>query len=151
VTEAVTEVVGADRTGVRLSPNGESQGVNDPDPEPLFREAAQALSRLGIAFLELREPGPEGTRGKPDRPPVHPMIRAAFNGPLVLNSDFDGPKAQAALDGGEADAISFGRGFLANPDLPYRIRKALPLAPDDIETWYTQGPEGYVDYPTAAR
>jgi 2,4-dienoyl-CoA reductase-like NADH-dependent reductase (Old Yellow Enzyme family) len=151
VVQAVIEVVGADRTAVRLSPNGESQGVNDPDPEPLFREAARALSDLRIAFLELREPGPEGTRGKPDRPPVHPTIRAAFDGPLVLNSDFDGPKAQAALDRGEADAVSFGRGFLANPDLPYRIREGLPLTADDIETWYTQGPEGYVDYPTATR
>ena len=79
------------------------------------------------------------------------MIRAAFDGPLVLNSDFDGARAQAALDRGEADAISFGRGFLANPDLPLRIRDGIPLAPDDVATWYTRGPAGYTDYPTAAR
>ncbi|MFG1184020.1 MULTISPECIES: alkene reductase [Xanthobacter] len=149
VTEAVAGEIGADRTGVRLSPNGESQGVNDPDPVPLFRHAAQILSDIGIAFLELREPPPEGTRGTPDHPPVHPEIRAVFDGPLVLNSDFDGARAMAALEKGEADAIAFGRGFLANPDLPARIRHAIPLAPDHMETWYTQGPEGYTDYPTA--
>ncbi len=150
VTEAVVGVVGADRTAVRLSPNGDSQGVNDPDPVPLFRAATAELSRLGIAFLEIREPGPDGTRGKPDHPPVHPEIRAVFDGPLVLNSDYDGPKAQAALDSGEADAITFGRTFLANPDLPRRIRLGLPLKSDDMETWYTQGPKGYTDYPTAS-
>lgn len=149
VTEAVAAEIGADRTGVRLSPNGDSQGVNDPDPVPLFRHAAQILSDIGIAFLELREPPPDGTRGKPDHPPVHPEIRAVFDGPLVLNSDFDGARAAAALARGEADAIAFGRGFLANPDLPSRIQRGIPLAPDRMETWYTQGPEGYTDYPTA--
>ena len=150
VTEAVVDAVGADRTAVRLSPNGDSQGVNDPDPVPLFRAATAELARLGIAFLEIREPGPDGTRGKPDHPPVHPEIRAVFDGPLVLNSDYDGAKAQAALDRGEADAITFGRTFLANPDLPKRIRLGLPLNVDDMETWYTQGPRGYTDYPSAS-
>ena len=148
-TQAVADTIGADRTGVRLSPNGDSQGVNDPDPEPLFTEAAAALSRIGIAFLEIREPGPEGTRGKPDHPAVHPAMRRAFDGPVVLNSDYDGARGQAALDRDEADAIAFGRGFLANPDLPDRIRRDIPLAPDDMATWYTQGPEGYTDYPVA--
>jgi 2,4-dienoyl-CoA reductase-like NADH-dependent reductase (Old Yellow Enzyme family) len=149
VTEAVAAEIGADRTGVRLSPNGDSQGVNDPDPVPLFRQAARVLSDIGVAFLELREPPPDGTRGKPDHSPVHPEIRAVFHGPLVLNSDFDGARARRALDSGAADAIAFGRGFLANPDLPFRIRNGLPLAPDLMETWYTQGPEGYTDYPRA--
>lgn len=149
VTEAVASEIGADRTGVRLSPNGDSQGVNDPDPVPLFRHVAKLLSDIGIAFLELREPPPDGTRGKPDHPPVHPEIRAVFEGPLVLNSDYDGARAQAALDAGQADAIAFGRGFLANPDLPFRLRHGIALAPDRMETWYSQGSTGYTDYPTA--
>lgn len=149
VTAAVAETVGPERTGVRLSPNGDSQGVNDPNPEPLFATAARTLSDIDIAFLELREPGPDGTRGKPDRPALAPLIRAAFKGPLILNSDYDGRKAQAALDEGVADAISFGRHFLANPDLPARIAASLPLNADKMETWYSQGPEGYLDYPTA--
>ncbi|HTI00294.1 MAG TPA: alkene reductase [Acidisoma sp.] len=149
VTDAVTGVMGADRTGVRLSPNGDSQGVNDSDPESLFAAVAAALSERGLAFLELREPPPDGTRGKPDHPPVHPTIRKHFKGPLVLNSDFDAARAQAALDEGQADAIAFGRAFLANPDLPSRLRHGLPLNPDDMATWYSQGPEGYTDYPVA--
>jgi 2,4-dienoyl-CoA reductase-like NADH-dependent reductase (Old Yellow Enzyme family) len=75
VTSAVAEVAGADRTGVRLSPNEERQGVNDSHPEPLFKAASNALSELKIAFLEVREPGFEGTNGRAERPPVAPVTR----------------------------------------------------------------------------
>ncbi|CAN5353111.1 alkene reductase [soil metagenome] len=148
VTQRLVETVGADRTGVRLSPNGNSQGVNDSDPEPLFSAAGAALDTLKIAFLELREPPLDGTFGKADRPPVHPVIRRAFKGALVLNSDYSKVRAQAALDAGEADAITFGRAFLANPDLPRRLADHLPLNADVQATWYSQGPEGYIDYPS---
>jgi N-ethylmaleimide reductase len=147
VTQAVAGEVGAGRTAVRLSPNGDSQGANDSDPYTLFPAAAAALSEIGIAFLELREPGFEGTFGKAEVAPVHPHIRKAFAGPLVLNSDYRLAEAQTALDAGEADAITFGRTFLANPDLVARLRAGAPLNPDDMATWYSQGAEGYVDYP----
>ncbi len=150
VTRAVTEVAGAGRTAVRLSPNGERQGVNDSDPEALFDAAARHLSDIGIAFLEVREPGFDGTFGVAERAPIAPVIRKAFDGPLVLNSDYTGAKAQNALESGAADAITFGRTFLANPDLPERLFKGLPLNQDIQATWYTQGPEGYIDYPVAA-
>lgn len=148
VTRAVAGVAGKDRTGVRLSPNGAIQGVDDSNPEALFGAAAAALGQIGIAFLELREPGPNGTFGTANRPPVAPTIKRAFGGPLVLNSDYDGRAAQAALDAGVADAIAFGRTFLANPDLPRRIAEDAPLNKDVAKTWYSQGPEGYIDYPT---
>ena len=148
VAERVISVAGADRTSVRLSPNGDSQGVDDSNPEPLFTAAAKALSDLGIAFLELREPGPDGTFGRTDVPKLSPAIRKVFKGVLVVNSDYDTlEKAQAELDKGDADAISFGRPFIANPDLPERLRSGAPLAKDDAKTWYSQGPEGYIDYP----
>jgi 2,4-dienoyl-CoA reductase-like NADH-dependent reductase (Old Yellow Enzyme family) len=147
VTHAVADRVGADRTAVRLSPNGDSQGVNDSDPVATFGAAAAVLSEIGIAFLELREPGFEGTFGKAEVAPIHPAIRAAFEGPLVLNSDYRLAEAQAALDAGEADAITFGRTFLANPDLVARLRADVALNPDVMATWYSQGPEGYIDYP----
>ena len=150
VTQAIVETIGADRTGVRLSPNGVRQGVNDSDPEPLFIAAAAALSRIGIAYLEMREPGPNGTNGIAEAAPVAPAVRKAFAGPLILNSDYDGATAQAALDAGHADAITFGRAFLANPDLPSRIRNGQPLASDRIETWYSRGSQGYTDYPSFA-
>jgi 2,4-dienoyl-CoA reductase-like NADH-dependent reductase (Old Yellow Enzyme family) len=149
VAEAVCDTIGAEHTGVRLSPNGDTQGVNDSDPETLFSAAAAALSGVGIAYLELREPGFEGSFGRADRPPVAPAIRATFKGPLILNSDYDGARGQQALDSGVADAIAFGRTFIANPDLPRRLAEHIELAKDDAATWYSQGPHGYTDYPTA--
>jgi N-ethylmaleimide reductase len=150
VAQAVSDTVGADRTGVRLSPNGDTQGANDSNPYALFGAAAEALSQIGIAYLELREPGRDGTFGKGEVDPVAPTIRKAFNGPLILNSDYDEKSGQAQLDSGVADAITFGRTFIANPDLPHRFAKQIPLAKDNMATWYSQGPEGYVDYPAVA-
>ncbi len=148
VTERVASIAGADRTAVRLSPNGNSQGVDDSDPASVFGPAAKALSEIGIAFLELRELGPDGTYGATDVPKQSPLIRQLFAGPLVLNSDFTSrAQAQAVLDAGAADAIAFGRTFLANPDLPERLRIDAPLNPIDPKTLYSQGPEGYIDYP----
>ena len=151
VTQAVANAVGADRTAVRLSPNGESYGVDDSHPAPLFTAAADILHAMGIAFLELREPGPKGTFGATDVPRLSPLIRRHFKGALVLNSDYDMARAKADLDSGLADAISFGRPFLANPDLVQRLREGAPLNQDVMETYYSQGAEGYTDYPTQAR
>ncbi|MBR0714918.1 alkene reductase [Bradyrhizobium liaoningense] len=143
VTRAVSQSIGADRTAVRLSPNGEIKGINDDNPEELFVTAAKMLSTLEIAFLEVREPDFNGTNGKADRLPIAPLMRAAFDGPLVLNSDYDADKAQAVLDAGQADAISFGRPFIANPDLPDRFARRVALQPSDQATWYSRGAEGY--------
>jgi 2,4-dienoyl-CoA reductase-like NADH-dependent reductase (Old Yellow Enzyme family) len=149
VTRAVVGVAGVDRTNVRLSPNGDTQGANDSNPQALFTAAAAALSDIGIASLELREPGFNGTFGKAEVPPIAPAIRKVFNGVLILNSDYDAVTGEAQLDAGTADAIAFGRTFLANPDLPRRFAENIPLNKDNPKTWYAQGPEGYVDYPFA--
>lgn len=149
VTQRVVNTLGARRVSVRLSPNGDSQGVNDSDPQALFSAAGAALDEIGIASLELREPPLDGTFGKAERPPVHPVIRKAFSGVLVLNSDYTLARGAAALAAGEADAIAYGRPFLANPDLPQRFAEGLALNKDVMQTWYSQGPEGYVDYPFA--
>ena len=145
--EAVIAAIGAGRTAIRLSPNGETQGADDSDPESVFVPAAKALNDLGIAFLELREQGPEGTFGTTTVPKLSPQIRQVFTGPLVLNQDYSHAAAQRDLDSGLADGIAWGRAFIANPDLPDRFRQEAPLAKDNMKTWYTPGPEGYVDYP----
>lgn len=147
VTGALVQTVGADRTSVRLSPNGDSQGADDSNPEALFTAAAKALAAHNIAFLELRELNATGSFGASDVPRQSPAIRKVFPGPLVLNQEYDAASAQAALDSGVADAISFGRLFLANPDLPARLAESAPLNGDIMSTWYSQGDEGYTDYP----
>ncbi len=146
VTAAVVEEVGAHRTAVRLSPRGERQGAEDSSPHVLFEAAAATLSALGIAFLEVRESSVSGAYGAAGQLPVAPLMRQAFQGKLVLNADFDFARAQAALDAGKADAVSFGRPFIANPDLPLRMKSGLPLAADDMDSWYVGGTKGYSDY-----
>ncbi|MFM0484790.1 alkene reductase [Paraburkholderia strydomiana] len=151
VTEAVADIAGPDRTGVRLSPNGTDQGVRDSNPEPVFVAAAQALSQIGIAHLELREPPMDGSFGAADRPPFAPAIKKAFSGVTILNSDYNFPRAQTALESNDADAVAFGRPFIANPDLPLRLSAGAQLSSDNAELWFTQGAEGYIDYPIRHR
>jgi 2,4-dienoyl-CoA reductase-like NADH-dependent reductase (Old Yellow Enzyme family) len=148
VTQAVADAVGADRTSVRMSPNGETQGCDDSNPVALFTAAAAALQEIGIAFLELREVTSYGNFGQTDVPRVSPEIRKIFKGPLVLNQEYTVERAEEDLRSGLADAISFGRPYIGNPDLAERIKAGAPWAPDNFKTWYSPGPEGYTDYPT---
>ncbi|QTD57006.1 alkene reductase [Parasphingorhabdus cellanae] len=149
VTQRLVDVWGSDRVSVRLSPNGDSQGADDATPVETFTAAAKLLDSIGIAFLELREPPAHGTYGNTDVPAVSPDIRPVFSKPLVLNSDYFYDNATEALAEDKADAISFGRTFMTNPDLPERFRAGAELNPIDFTpSWYSQGAEGYVDYPT---
>jgi N-ethylmaleimide reductase len=149
VTQALIGVAGVDRTGVRLSPNDDPQGCGDSESEALFTKAAEALNGLRIAFLEMRASRPESTF-RPGTRQLVPAIRQAFKGNLILNSDYTFEDASQALRVGEADAIAFGRPFLANPDLPARLAKHAPLNAPNSKTFYTPGPAGYIDYPTLA-
>jgi 2,4-dienoyl-CoA reductase-like NADH-dependent reductase (Old Yellow Enzyme family) len=151
VTQAVVDAVGADRTSVRLSPNGETQGADDSNPVALFTAAAAALQDIGIAFLELREIKPYGNFGQTEVPRVSPEIRKVFKGPLVLNQEYTKELADADLASGLADAISFGRPYISNPDLVERLRIGAELTPDNFKTWYTPDAEGYTDYPFLAQ
>ena len=154
MVEAVDRVIaeaGAGRTAIRLSPNGESQGTDDSDPVSVFVPAAKALAERKIAFLELRELSPDSTFGKSEVPKLSPAIRQAFPGPLVLNQDYTLAAAKAALDSGVADAISWGRLYIANPDLAQRFERGADLNAPNPRTFYTPGPEGYIDYPALQR
>ena len=147
--QALIAEVGLGRTGVRLSPNGAVQGVDDSDPAATFTAAAAVLETLGVPWLELREPRPDSTFVPGSADQIAPHMREVFTGTLVLNSDYLGSTGQAALEAGQADAISFGRPFIANPDLVERLRQPdAPLNQPDGKTFYSQGAEGYVDYPS---
>ena len=148
VTQAVVDTIGADRTSVRLSPNGETQGCDDSNPVGLFTAAAAELQKIGISFLELREQKPFGNFGKSEVPRVSPDIRKVFTNPLVLNQEYTFETAKADLASGLADAISFGRPYISNPDLAQRLRQGAEIAPDNFRTWYSPGAVGYTDYPT---
>jgi len=149
VLERLIEVWGRDRVSIRLSPNGETQGCDDPDPAETFGAAARVCEDLGLGFVELRQPGPEGTFGRTDVPMQDALIRRLYSGPLVLNSDYTAAQADADVVSGRCDAVSFGRAFISNPDLPERIRTGGEWAPNVNvpKTWYLPGPEGYIDYP----
>jgi len=151
-TERLISIWSASHVSVRLSPNGDSQGTDDSDPAAIFGEAARVLQALDIGFLELRQPGPEGTFGATDVPQQDALMRSIFTGPLVLNSDYTPEQAQIDVATGRADAIAFGRPFISNPDLVERIRIGAALAPnlDVPKSWYAPGPDGYSDYPTLA-
>ncbi|MCL4671770.1 MAG: alkene reductase [Sphingomonadaceae bacterium] len=150
VLEALIGVWGADRVGVRLSPNGETQGCDDSNPAATFGAAARVCEELGLAFVELREPGPEGTFGRTDVPKQNALIRSIYSGALVLNSDYDAAQAEEDVASGKCDAVSFGRPYISNPDLERRIAQGAPFAPNVNvpHSWYLPGPAGYIDYPT---
>ena len=115
VTRALIDTVGADRTGVRLSPNDDSQGCSDSNSAELFARAATELNRLQIAFLEMRASRPESTLRRALRQVV-PAMRRAFKGTLILNSDYTFETASRTVELGEADAIAFGRAFLRSEE-----------------------------------
>jgi N-ethylmaleimide reductase len=145
VTEAVAAAIGADRVGLRLSPGGVYNDIAEDDTLELYTALVEAIAPLGLAYLHTVEATDTA---------VNEKIRATFPGVLVVNPaaasrDFADPAAgQRVLDSG-ADLVSFGRGFLANPDLVERFRTGAALATPDDSTFYGGDHRGYTDYPTA--
>ena len=147
VLQAVGGAVGMDRVGIRFSPNILVQGVEDSDPIALYAELARLLEELQVPWIELREPYKPTSAGSVPTAPVSPAMRRHYSGKIVINSDHDWIDARVRIAGGTADAVSIGRLFIANPDLVKRIAQDAPLNPGDPKTFYSGGPEGYVDYP----
>lgn len=143
VTEAVCELAGASRVGVQLSPTSTLGDMSDSNPEATFGHAAAALGALGVAYLHVFEPLAPGPR-------LSPALRAAFRGAFIANGGYDGATANAALARGDADLVSFGRAYIANPDLVARLAEGAPLAAPDPATFYGGDARGYTDYPTRA-
>lgn len=142
VTAAVVDVWGGERVGVRLSPVGAYNGMRDGDPLSTFSAAAHALSRLGLAYLHVVEPVGETTAGGR----ITPVLKAILRGPVMANGGYDAQTGNAAIAGGRAELVSFGVPFLANPDLPERLRTGAPLNTPDRASFYGGDAHGYTDY-----
>ncbi|MFL6759836.1 alkene reductase [Sphingomonas sp.] len=146
--EAVGAAIGMDKVGIRFSPNIYSQGVEDTDPLLLFEAVAKRLEELKVPWIELREPRRPTSAGAVPTEPVSPVMRALYSGKIIINSDYDWRDAFERVTAGDADAVSIGRLFIANPDLVARIALGAPLNDGDPSTFYSGGAAGYVDYPT---
>lgn len=140
VADAVIAVWGADRVGMHLAPRGDSHSMGDDNAEALFTSVARALGERKLAFLCTREHFAESA--------LTPLLKKAFGGPVIANEGFDPAQAEAVITEAKADAVAFGRLFIANPDLVARIKARGPYNSPDPSTFYTFGHEGYVDYQT---
>jgi N-ethylmaleimide reductase len=151
ITQAVIEVWGADRVGVRLSPYGVANGSGEADPMPLYTHVIQSLDPLGLAYLHFIEPRSSGAgRAEVNHqnvPSAMALFRPVWNGVLISAGGFTGESANAAIASGQADAIAFGRIFISNPDLPRRIQHGFPITPYNRATFYGGEEAGYTDYP----
>lgn len=148
VVDAVADEVGAERVGVRISPVGTFNGLDSDDGGDSGLHVARALTERGIAFLHLSEPDWAGGPALEDDYRV--ALREAFPGVIVGAGNYDVDKAQRLIGARLIDAAAFGRTFIANPDLPVRLERGLPLNPPSPETFYGGDHVGYTDYPALA-
>jgi 2,4-dienoyl-CoA reductase-like NADH-dependent reductase (Old Yellow Enzyme family) len=139
VADAVISVWGASRVGMHLAPRGDAHDMGDSDLPATFGYVARELGKRRIAFICARE----STKA----PRLGPELKAIFGGLYVANEGFTRENAEAILAAGEADAVAFGKLFIANPDLPRRFALGAPLNRWNSATFYSEGPQGYVDYP----
>lgn len=145
--EAVAGIWGADRVGVKLSPSNRDFGMIDADPQIVFSKAVSGLSAMGIAYIHMMEPSESDLAEGDVLRDNAQRFRRQFKGKMMAGGGFDLAKAQTILENDGADMVSFGRLFIANPDLPERFRAGKPLNAPDPETFYGGGSEGYTDYP----
>ena len=139
VADAVISVWGADRVGMHLAPRCDAHDMGDDDPAATFGYVAEALGKREIAFICTREHF--------DAPALTPALKKTFGGCLIANEQFTRESAGRTLEEGTADAVAFGRAYIANPDLVERFKRDTPLNKLDLETLYGGGPKGYTDYP----
>jgi N-ethylmaleimide reductase len=140
VADACLDVWGADRVGMHLAPRMDSHDMGDSDRLGTFTYVGRELGKRRVAFICTREARKDDSIG--------PAIKDAFGGPLIANEGYDQASAEKALSDGVADAVAFGKQFIANPDLPRRFAERAALNAPDSATFYSGGAHGYTDYPT---
>lgn len=139
VTDAVLSVWNPGQVGMHLAPRCDTHSMGDSNPLATFSYVARELGKRKIAFLCARE------ARKPDS--IGPQLKAAFGGPYIVNEAFTKAMAGEVIAAGEADAVAFGKAYIANPDLVRRLQTDAPLNEPDIPTFFNEGPKGYTDYP----
>ncbi len=145
VVDAVVAEIGAGRVGIRLSPLTPANDLSDSNPQALFGHLVEQLDQRGIAFLHVVEGATGGPRDLPGFD--YAGARQAFKGTYIANNGYDRQMAIDAVESGRADAVAFGRQYIANPDLVQRLKQGAALNQPDPQTFYTPGPVGYTDYP----
>lgn len=140
VLEAMAAAIGAGRVGFRISPGNGYNGMDVADPWDTFAPFLSAASKLGLAYAHVVD-----MRG--DCPGTLERVAEHFAGPIIANNMLDAAQARALIEGAAATAASFGRAFIANPDLPRRIAAGHALAKPNYSRLYTGEAEGYIDYP----
>lgn len=148
VTEVVAKEIGAERTGIRLSPVSPANGVSTSDPQAQFDYIVDQLNALGIVYIHVVEGATGGPRDV--APFDFASLRRRFGNTYIANNVYDADLAAAHLADGKADLVAFGRPFIANPDFVSRLRNGSALADIDPATIYGGGAEGYTDYPALA-
>ncbi|MFJ6785804.1 alkene reductase [Streptomyces yangpuensis] len=144
VVKAVAAAIGVERTALRISPGNPYNDISEPDAQPVYEALVKEIDGLGLAYLHVLEYGPEVRE-------TTLALRKQFSGLLVLNPATEGPtdhRALALVEDGTADLVAFGALFLANPDLPDRLRTEGPYNTPDPSTFFGGDARGYTDYPT---
>lgn len=148
VAAAVVKEVGAERTGIRISPVSPANGISSSDPQAQFDYLVAQLDALGLVYLHVVEGATGGARDV--APFDFDALRRQFRNTYMANNGYDLELANARLEEGKADLFAFGRPFIANPDLVERLKAGAPLADLDQATLYGGGAKGYIDYPVLA-
>jgi len=150
VVDAVIDVWGTERTGIRVSPTGSFNAMHDDDPVATFGCFATRLNDTGIAYIEVVEDSFQGNHasGRPES--VIDAIRAGFDRTYIGNGAYTAAEARERIAAGRCDLVSFGRPIIANPDLVERFRRDAPLNDWDASTFYGGDERGYIDYPSLA-
>ncbi|AZG08082.1 alkene reductase [Pigmentiphaga sp. H8] len=157
VLDAITDEIGAGRTGIRISPVTPANDASDPEPQPLFDYVVRKLAGYGLAYVHIIEGATGGARDyrQGAAPFDYAALKAAYaqaggRGAWMTNNGYDRATAEQAVQSGAADLVAFGKLFIANPDLVRRLREQAPLNAPDNTTFYGGTEKGYIDYPALA-
>lgn len=144
VTQAVTEIWGGSRVGIRLSPTGTFNSMTETNPQALFNYLVEKLNPFNLAYIHVVERFGNASDENFD----FSSLRQRFNGAYIANGSYTGESAEQSLANDQSDFVAFGTAFISNPDLPERLKQGAPLLPADPTTFYGGDARGYTDYPS---